>query len=167
MSEEQKRKIEDVMHTLAVIRDGKAVNCRASAKACYEVLDEVLHMEEPVNASEAKEPAPKEVEKERPHQADCICRRCEDWDDAHEPAKVEAGDALSKLEEMRKTVASTLPKHNYGPDVTLSLIDQLKSALEENERLKGLLREIEGWLRGNGYPQRAELVKAAVTGAKP
>lgn len=45
MSELQEQKIMDVMHTLSVIRDGKATNAQASAKACWEVLDEVLKLE--------------------------------------------------------------------------------------------------------------------------
>jgi hypothetical protein len=37
-------KIMDVMHTLSVIRDGKAVNARLSAAACYRVLNEALNL---------------------------------------------------------------------------------------------------------------------------
>ena len=42
MSEEQKKKILDVMHTLSCIRDGKCSQRQGVSKACWEVLDEVL-----------------------------------------------------------------------------------------------------------------------------
>lgn len=41
MTDEQKIKILDVMHTLSCIRDGKVVDARKSAEACWNVLDEV------------------------------------------------------------------------------------------------------------------------------
>ena len=41
----QKQKIMDVMHTLSCIRDGRADRPKVSAKACWEVLDEVLKLE--------------------------------------------------------------------------------------------------------------------------
>lgn len=44
MKRSAREKIMDVMHTLSVIRDDKAHSPRASAKACYEVLEEVLNM---------------------------------------------------------------------------------------------------------------------------
>ena len=44
MTDQQKIKILNVMHTLGIIRDGKAIDIRLSAKACWEVLDEVLKM---------------------------------------------------------------------------------------------------------------------------
>jgi hypothetical protein len=46
MTDEQKQKIRDVMHTLSFVRDGKALNPRASAKACHDVLQEVLDLSE-------------------------------------------------------------------------------------------------------------------------
>lgn len=42
MKRSAKEKIMDVMHTLSVIRDGKAHDAKVSAKACHEVLEEVL-----------------------------------------------------------------------------------------------------------------------------
>ena len=45
MSDTQRQKIEDVMHTLTIIADGKAYFVPAAAKACHEVLQEVLDLE--------------------------------------------------------------------------------------------------------------------------
>jgi hypothetical protein len=45
MSHKQKQKILDVMRTLITIRDGRAHNASVSAKACWEVLQEVLELE--------------------------------------------------------------------------------------------------------------------------
>lgn len=42
MTDKQKSKILDVMHTLSCIRDGRVHNAKASAKACWEVLADVL-----------------------------------------------------------------------------------------------------------------------------
>lgn len=42
MSDKQKSKILDVMHTLSCIRDGRARDAKVSAKACWEVLADVL-----------------------------------------------------------------------------------------------------------------------------
>lgn len=47
MSEAQKGKILDVMHTLSCIRDGNTFNPRVSADACWKVLQQVLDLEEP------------------------------------------------------------------------------------------------------------------------
>lgn len=44
MTDKQRIKILNVMHTLGIIRDGKAIDAKLSAKACWEVLDEVLKM---------------------------------------------------------------------------------------------------------------------------
>jgi hypothetical protein len=45
MSNKQKRKILDVMHTLMVIHEGRAHNPESSAKACWDVLQDVLDLE--------------------------------------------------------------------------------------------------------------------------
>ena len=45
MSDKQKNKIMDVMHTLSCIRDGKVNNAKVSARACWDVLQEVLALE--------------------------------------------------------------------------------------------------------------------------
>jgi hypothetical protein len=45
MSDKQKQKILDVMHTLSCIRDGRAHDAKSSAKACHNVLQEVLDIE--------------------------------------------------------------------------------------------------------------------------
>jgi hypothetical protein len=45
MSEEQKQKIQDVMHTLACIQYGRDINAEVSAEACWDVLQEVLDLE--------------------------------------------------------------------------------------------------------------------------
>jgi hypothetical protein len=47
MTEQQRSKILDVMHTLSCIRDGKVLNPGASAAACWQVLNEVLNAAEP------------------------------------------------------------------------------------------------------------------------
>ena len=44
MSEEQYRKIGDVIHTLSYIRNGKAWDLSASLDACMSVLNEVLNV---------------------------------------------------------------------------------------------------------------------------
>jgi hypothetical protein len=45
MSHKQKQKILDVMRTLITIRDGRANNASVSARACWEVFEEVLELE--------------------------------------------------------------------------------------------------------------------------
>lgn len=45
MKDEARIKVLDVMHTLSVIRDGKAVQPQISAGACWKVLEEVLRIE--------------------------------------------------------------------------------------------------------------------------
>jgi hypothetical protein len=45
MSEKQRKKIMDVMHTLMCIREGKVHDAEFSAYACWRVLDEVLKLE--------------------------------------------------------------------------------------------------------------------------
>lgn len=44
MTDLQKSKILDVMHTLSCIRDGRATDPKKSAKACWEVLADVLDL---------------------------------------------------------------------------------------------------------------------------
>ena len=44
MSGAQKSKILDVMHTLICIRDGRVHDPKVSAKACWQVLADVLDM---------------------------------------------------------------------------------------------------------------------------
>jgi hypothetical protein len=113
------------------------------------------------------EPATKEGEKERPHQADCICRRCEDWDDAHEPAKVEAGEGLPQLSQDWKGIESILEERE----------SQLKASLLREKELRELLEDIQDEaydrvdIDDEGRPNWAmrvhDRIKAAVTGEQP
>lgn len=54
MSDEQYRKIGDVIHTLSFIHDGKALNVRSSVMACMTVLNQVLDMELAARKGEPK-----------------------------------------------------------------------------------------------------------------
>lgn len=54
MTDKQKQKIMDVMHTLSCVRDGRANNAKVSAKACHEVLQEVLELDLPSAPPETK-----------------------------------------------------------------------------------------------------------------
>lgn len=45
MSDKQRQKILDVMHTLSVIANDRSVDPKKSARACWNVLEEVLKLE--------------------------------------------------------------------------------------------------------------------------